>query len=1156
MYRPQLTNVKDIKRSDLIVQLSDWQSYDYAIDDENNENSDSDDELNFKKYKERRFTMFAYGITKEGYSISLKINDFTPYFFVRVPLNWGKKEAKLFKNALNKSVKFYLHKHLIDVSIVKRVPFYGFTNNTQRPYIRLTFNTLNAFYSYKRAILESNDNPFTIYNEDIDLSKNLCESKVTPLIRFFHIRDLKPVGWIYIPRHKVQWSRIKKTRCQLECSVHYSAVQNYDLNEIGKFVVASYDIECTSCDGTFPNAHRPNDKIIQIGTTINIFGSPKNYKYIATLKKCDPIEDCIVEEFEDERKLVIGWCEFIKKVDPDIITGYNIWGFDWKYIYDRAKNGNGGTVSPYDNMLMRRLARMKNEENEKVKAKFIEKELHSSALGQNFLYFIDIEGIVQIDLYKLIQKDYKLGSYKLDAVSKHFMKQQKEDLSPKELFRNYNRGTKADIKEIAVYCVQDCALCNNLLNKLQVIPNNVGMGNVCVIPLSYLFLRGQGIKIFSLVVKQCRLEGFIIKDLHDEDIDKASYEGAIVFVPEPGVYFEPVAVMDYASLYPSSMISENISHDSILGFRKYLYKKGANPKKYIVNSGPENSPELLECVEDTINYKYNGLPEYNYTNIEYDIFEGKGDDKKIVGVKVCRFAERKDLQKSALPRILMDLLKARRDTRKKMKYKTCILNDGSKITGLYNEDEEYVILKTVEGKSYKALKSNIVNTEDTYNAFEKAVLDGQQLAFKVTCNSLYGQVGASTSSICFKELAASTTATGRRMVLHARDYTLEKYQGSTLVYGDTDSVFINFTPYIKKKYKDEYPNGIDDVTMMNLTIKTGQEAGKYVTSKLKPPQDLEYEKVFWPFMIFSKKRYVGNKYEFNPKKYKQTSMGIVLKRRDNAPVVKDVYGGIIDYILNHRNIKGSIEFYKQKIRDLLNGKVDINKLIITKSLKANYANPTTIPHKVLADRMGERDPGNKPQSNDRVPYAYIDVSNHKCEICKTKVKKENCKCVKCMKLFCPHHVKNHKEICVNLCRFCKRPETYTYIKKEKGVEIPRKGKCNWCNICHAYYCHECFQQHKRRKNKYGQIFFDKCKKPLSTKLIQGDIVEEPKYIIDNNLKIDYMYYLEHQIEKPVTQIFELVDDNPKKILEQIKREFHNKKSGNTSITSFFKIKAK
>ena len=156
-------------------------------------------------------------------------------------------------------------------------------------------------------------------------------------------------------------------------------------------------------------------------------------------------------------------------------------------------------------------------------------------------------------------------------------------------------------------------------------------------------------------------------------------------------------------------------------------------------------------------------------------------------------------------------------------------------------------------------------------------------------------------------------------------YDLETNEGifqagiGEIIVKNTDSVFINFTDYIKQKYNiNEYPeyyesNGkIKDKSLLKLTIKSGQDAGEYITSKLKKPQDLEYEKVFWPFIIFSKKRYVGNKYEFSDKKFKQTSMGIVLKRRDNAPIVKKVYGEIIDYILNKRDIEGSKKCFTKK----------------------------------------------------------------------------------------------------------------------------------------------------------------------------------------------------------------------------------------------------
>jgi DNA polymerase elongation subunit (family B) len=146
---------------------------------------------------------------------------------------------------------------------------------------------------------------------------------------------------------------------------------------------------------------------------------------------------------------------------------------------------------------------------------------------------------------------------------------------------------------------------------------------------------------------------------------------------------------------------------------------------------------------------------------------------------------------------------------------------------------------------------------------------------------------------------------------------------------------------------------------------------------LKKPHDLEYEKTFFPFIILSKKRYVGNLYEHDVNKFKQKSMGIVLKRRDNANIVKHVYGGIIDIILNETNVQKSLAFLNENLSSLIQGKVDMDMLVITKTLKGSYKNPMQIAHKVLADRMRERDPGSAPQTNDRIPYVYINVNEKK-----------------------------------------------------------------------------------------------------------------------------------------------------------------------------------
>ena len=1385
MIRPPLKNYKD---NDILCQIIDWRSYDIFekndIDDfrEENDNNDkdSDNEEEYPKKTKQKLVIRAYGVTDLGNSISITIEGFKPFFYFAIPQDWNIQKLNKLKSKVSYLIDRDDDSVIVKADIVKKKKFYGFTNNEIFYYGVFVFKNQSSYFSGLRIMREKEIVFSKLNNEQYSFSKSLYETKVSSLLRFFHIKDIDPSGWIKIPKEKIKANIPAQTRAQIDISIDFNDVQKIDSTNVSKMIIASFDIECTSEDGSFPKFDRKNDKVIQIGTTVYFYGDNEcKYRYISTLKTCNPIDNTEVESFKTEKDMILGWAGFMERLDPDIVTGYNIWGFDWEYIFKRGENGSGGVCKSYCKQLFKKLNRLKNKYYKKEDLTV--QDLSSSALGVNILKYIDLEGIVQIDLLKVVQRDHKLDSYKLDNVAKHFMKQQKVDLSPKELFQNFKEGTPDKIQEIAVYCIMDCKLVNDLINKLQVITNNLGMSNVCVVPFSYLFLRGQGIKIFSLVAKFCKEEGFLIKDLLPEDIDKSSYEGAIVFVPTPGIYFNPVVVMDYNSLYPSSMIAENISHDSIIGFKEY---------KLVKNND-------YELKKNTINEKYDHLPEYNYIDIEYDLFEGVDDGKKKIGYKVCRFAEAKNGDKAVLPRILKKLLKARKDTRKIMEYKTLTLKNEKEIEGIVSEEEtSYKVFHLLHGT--KTIdKKDVIEIKQTNNEFQLSVLDGLQLAYKVTCNSLYGQVGATTSPICYKELAACTTATGRKMVVTARDLTLDKFKGAKLTYGDsvvgntpllvmkngfvdivtidninnkwksydefkmfekgrinkqqadpleymiwtsngwskivrvirhktqkrlykvttnvgsvtvtedhslldidkniikpsdikdrkdiqllygfpdtfpskirnyefrkeeikmiindivygflskipfdilnniesqrimfveillelpntvtflysdlfiqslyyllktiekeneelvslcwtrffgkiavtcdenkiveindlginsvyeyvydietetgdfqagigqlivknTDSIFIDFSDEIKNQNPGRE---LTEKDLLIESIKIGELAAANINSKMKAPQNIEYEKTFWPFCIFSKKRYFGNKYEHNPEKYKQTSMGIVLKRRDNAPIVKTIYGGVIDIILNQRDINKSKQFFYESIKNLLEGNVDIVELVISKTVKTDYANPNQIAHKVLADRMGKRDPGNKPQSNDRIPYCYIDISNLKCIICDKKVSENNCKCIYCMELFCADHLKNHREKCVKICRFC----------HESDKEL------STCYTCQGMYCKKCFEKHKVRKDKNNEIHNDKCKKQLSNKLLQGDMIEHPLFIMENKWKIDFKYYLTNQIEKPVYQIFELVMKDPKTIIVDLVRKMNNAKSGNHSITAWLQLAGK
>ena len=99
-----------------------------------------------------------------------------------------------------------------------------------------------------------------------------------------------------------------------------------------------YDIECISCDHNFPQADRATDKIIQIGITIYRYGSLQCYEeHILTLKDCSKIKGANVECYKTERALLKGFAKKMMEIRPDFKAGYNNFGFDDKYIYDRCK---------------------------------------------------------------------------------------------------------------------------------------------------------------------------------------------------------------------------------------------------------------------------------------------------------------------------------------------------------------------------------------------------------------------------------------------------------------------------------------------------------------------------------------------------------------------------------------------------------------------------------------------------------------------------------------------------------------------------------------------------------------------------------------------------------------------------------------------------
>lgn len=1141
---------------------------------------------------------------------------------------------------------------------------------------------------------------------------------------------------INIPKRssiKIRSKTVGMTIIQLLNSDKYNRNEKIDL--INNIMTPSNE-RTNDYENIFPELE--GDKVTFIGSTFLTNGEREPYlNHCLVLNTCDDVDNATIVSVDTERELLLKWTELIITEKPNIIIGYNIFGFDYEFMFRRSQETYCEREFLVLSMNTDELCANEDKTTMKISLGNTKVVLAS---GEYDLRYPVISGILQIDLYSYFRRDYNLSSYKLDDVAGNFISDDivktcvdentntthlytkniaglrigdyihieitgftsdyykdgekfivvniikpmadceefssqyniividgeecidmskhlkwcmaKDDVSPKDIFRLAN-GNSRDRAKVAKYCIQDCNLVHHLMNKVDIMTGYVEMSRICSVPISYLVFRGQGIKLTSFVAKKCREKNTLMPDL-EKSFDNEGYEGAIVLPPKCSLYMDkPVACVDYSSLYPSNMISQNYSHDSKVWTKEYNLDG-----ELIKETGEKNKKG---------EYIYDKLPDYQYIDTEFDLFrwerksEKSKQEKVKIGVKICRWAQLPDNKRSILPAILEELLKARSETRKQIKTIT--------------------------------------------DPFMQNILDKRQLGYKVTANSLYGQCGSRTSTFYEKDIAASTTATGRSMIIYAKRIIEEVYKNrgydtichgpvltnAEYVYGDSVAnytpIYINYTNPItnesiievltieeignkygkniwvklnnytdtinsgiknnkeycflenveswsetgwtpvksimrhslssyKKMFRITTHSGMVDVTSdhslltqygtvitpkecklgtslmhaelpsmkdsifktifdnplylqrvynvnsqieasiiiwflnywdyeytieyeynhtdttntlcetivfgessvktclskpnyvirilynheekldkkiysnniisieeicdytgyvydlttknhhfsagigtmvvhntdsvfftfnltdpitnekivgkkaLEITIEIAQDAAKLCSKFLKPPMELSYEKTLMPFILLSKKRYVGMLYETNPNKGSLKYMGLSLKRRDSCDYLKDIYGGILNILIHENDIQKAIQFLDTCLETLIQGDVHMDKLAITKALRSFYKNPTQIAHSVLAERIGMRDPGNKPKSGDRIKFVYIVNKN--------------------------------------------------------------------------------------------------------VKSLQGNRIETPEFIIQNNLKIDYTHYITNQIMKPIQQLLGLA-------LEQI-WEYQNKHS--------------
>uniref|UniRef100_A0A673JJH1 DNA polymerase delta catalytic subunit n=1 Tax=Sinocyclocheilus rhinocerous TaxID=307959 RepID=A0A673JJH1_9TELE len=608
-----------------------------------------------------------FGVTDSGNSVCCHVHGFAPYFYVPAPNGFTNAHLAEFQRELNSAVlkdmrsnKDNIAVTVLAVDITKKESMYHYHGNKPHDFLCITMAMPRLIAPAKRLLEQG----FKFANFATQ-SYQAYEANIDFEIRFMVDSDVVGCCWIELPKGKY---RLREERSEGQTGSKYPGKVDVAWNDlvshpaeeewqrIAPLRVLSFDIECAGRKGVFPEPEI--DPVIQIASMVQRQGEKEPFiRTVFTLQSCASIVGSQILCFTQEKLLLQSWAEFVRTVDPDIITGYNIQNFDLPYLLNRAATLKVN-LFPY-------LGRVWGS-----KSVLKDSSFQSKQMGRRENKTVNMEGRVQFDLLQVLLRDYKLRSYTLNAVSFHFLQEQKEDVQH-SIITDLQNGNEQTRRRLAVYCLKDAYLPLRLLQKLMCVINYMEMARVTGVPLTYLLSRGQQIKVVSQLLRQAMKQDLVMPVVRTEGGE--DYTGATVIEPEKGYYSVPIATLDFSSLYPSIMMAHNLCYTTLLQ-KSQMEKLGLSPEDFI---------------------------------------------KTPTGDLFVKSSVRKGL----LPEILENLLSARKRAKAELKKET--------------------------------------------DPFKMQVLDGRQLALKISANSVYGFTGAQVGKLPCLEIS--------QMVLN-RDALRDAYQ--------------------------------------------------------------------------------------------------------------------------------------------------------------------------------------------------------------------------------------------------------------------------------------------------------------------------------------------------------------------------------------------
>lgn len=783
--------------------------------------------------------------------------------------------------AIKNKIKFYNSNACEEAQIKvksmsydKKFMFYNYSTE-KKTCLKISFKNEESIQLvrnlFRREIIINNDKvKFSVLDYDIPTKRKL-----------FTKINLKYSDWFELNSDSVQIEdenlKLSSSKYEFVCAEENISKSENQRN-ISYPTMLSFDIETYSNNHkSMPNMDNPDHVCYMVSCIfqkVNDKSSRQNY--IIVIGDSDEIPNSTIIKVKNEKELFREFIKLVNELDPIIMTGYNIFGYDYEYMNCRYKYT---ALEEWPNLSKLKSLEISTMENIKWK---------SSAYGFNVISFLKMPGRISIDMLPIVKRDYKLDKYSLNFVAEYFLKQSKHNVSAADMFKIYELcqelDCKPEIHEIArkemtrviKYCIQDAVLVVDLFDKLNTWIAHIEMASITGTEIVDLFTRGQQIRCLSQVYDLATKNNVILDRKPAIELD--SYQGGFVGHPIPGIH-DNVICLDFASLYPSIMIAYNICHSTYAPLEN---RKISDENCEIIEFEKE---AILKLQEDEDEFCGSGDKIRKNPDSDSDSESDSDDTKseKHTGENPNAIMEKhrfikQEVRIGIIPQLLTNLISERNNVKKQMKTET---------------DEIYLI-----------------------------VLDKRQLALKVSANSLYGFLGAKKGVLPFIQAAMCVTSIGRQSIIKVNKYMEDTYD-ATIVYNDTDSsMFV--VPGITAE--ECYQKGLD------LAVE--------VSSLFKDPIRMEFEKAMRIFCLKKKMYaafYIEKDGSIDENDV--LIRGIVLQRRDNFKFLKTAYMELLKNCLRFNTLKSSLEIVKKTCIQVFNGDVDINNLVYIKQLGSNYKNP-------------------------------------------------------------------------------------------------------------------------------------------------------------------------------------------------------------------------